>query len=247
MIDLLLFHEKIDLLNYLESKETLEGNIEELIKEYFDDSIIKVRNVSNNKLTNVINFKAIIMFNLNKMVIMKYEDTENKWNICEPEDNKELQKYLKKILEEHKNNKTNLSKSEIHEIELAKLIEKTNIDDFNKIVGFIGYEKSNKYLVFKTKDMTSTRDTGARCDEAGKDKTMKKINDILGETKYTNETTKAKKDENGKVISESINQAELCVIQEFILRYFNIINESEKIWFLTPEMAIYKKLYKIVV
>jgi hypothetical protein len=247
MVDLLLFHEKLDLLNYLESKETLESNVEEFLKEYFDDSIIKVKNIVNNKLTNDINFKAIIMFDLNKIFIMKYDETENKWVKSEPEDRKEIQEYLKKLLDENKTNKSNISKAEMEQIELAKLIEKTNIDDFNKIIGFVGYEKSNKYLVFKTKDMTSTRDTGARCDEAGKDKTMKKINEILGETKYTNETTKAIKDASGKVISESINQAELCVIQEFILRYFNITNENNKIWFLTPEMAIYKKLYKIVV
>jgi hypothetical protein len=247
MVDLLLFHEKLDLLNYLESKDTLEGNIEEFLKEYFDDSIIKVKNIVNNKLTNDINFKAIIMFDLNKIFIMKYDETQNKWVKSEPEERKEIQEYLKKLLDENKTNNSNISKAEMEQIELAKLIEKTNIDDFNKIIGFVGYEKSNKYLVFKTKDMSSTRDTGARCDEAGKDKTMKKINEILGETKYTNETTKAIKDASGKVISESINQAELCVIQEFILRYFNITNKNNKIWFLTPEMAIYKKLYKIVV
>jgi hypothetical protein len=127
----------------------------------------------------------------------------------------------------------------------AKQLLTFNLNDYNKIVGFIGYEKNNKYLVFKTKDLLSKRDTGARCDEAGKDKTMKKLNEIIGENKYTNETTKMQKDTNGNVIKEAIGQTELCVMQEFILRYFEIIKKDSKRWFLTPEMAIFFKLYTI--
>ena len=119
--------------------------------------------------------------------------------------------------------------------------------EYNKIIGFIGYEKSNKYLVFKTKDLTAKRDTGARCDEAGKEKTMKKLNEILGEDKYTNETTKMQKDSSGTVIREATGQIELCVMQEFILRFFEIIKKDNKKWFLTPELAIYFKLYTIFV
>jgi hypothetical protein len=100
-------------------------------------------------------------------------------------------------------------------------------------------------MVFKTKDMESSRDTGARCDESGKDKTMKKINEIIGETKYTNDTTKAEKDVNGNITRDSIGHLELCVIQEFILRYFDAIKRDNIKWFLTPEMAIYFKLYKV--
>jgi len=119
--------------------------------------------------------------------------------------------------------------------------------DYNKIVGFIGYEKSNKYLVFKTKDMSSKRDTGARCDEATKAKNLAKLNEIVGEEKYTNESTKAVKDEDGNIISEAVGNVELCVLEEFILRFFNEIKENDKKWFLTPEMAIYHKLYTVFV
>ena len=114
-----------------------------------------------------------------------------------------------------------------------------NVADFNKIVGFIGYEKSNKYLVFKTKDMLSKRDTGARCDEAGKDKTIKKINEIVGEEKYTSENTKVQKDADGTIVKEAVGQMELCVMEEFLLRYFETIKKDGKQWFLTPEMAIF--------
>jgi hypothetical protein len=122
-----------------------------------------------------------------------------------------------------------------------------NDSDYNKIIGFIGYEKNNKYMVFKTKDMLAKRDTGARCDEAGKDKTMKKLNEIIGENKYTSDTTKVKKDSEGNIIKEAEGQLELCVMQEFILRFYEIVKKDNKRWFLTPELAIYFKLYTIFV
>jgi len=117
--------------------------------------------------------------------------------------------------------------------------------DYNNIVGFIGYEKGNTDFDFKTKNMSSARDTGARCDEAGKAKNMAKLNEIIGEQKYTNETTKVVKNANGQIISDPIGNNQLCVIEEFILRYFNEKKHNNKKWFLTPEMAIYHGLYKI--
>jgi hypothetical protein len=119
------------------------------------------------------------------------------------------------------------------------------VSDYNSIVGFIGYEKNNHFLIFKTKDMLSSRDTGARCDEAGKTKTMQMLNKILGEDKYTKENTKIQKDDDKNVVQEAIGHVELCIIQEFILRYFDRIKKNDKKWFLTPEMALYFKLYTI--
>jgi hypothetical protein len=146
---------------------------------------------------------------------------ENKWVEAEPEDQREIaaSKGVKEMLT-------------------------FNEGSYNRLIGFIGYEKSNRYLVFKTKDITSKRDTGARCDESGKIKTMQKLNEILGEIKYTKESTKTQK--IGKdIISEAVGQAELCVTQEFILRYFQIIKREGKQWFLTPELAIWYKMYTI--
>jgi len=96
--------------------------------------------------------------------------------------------------------------------------------------------------------MSSKRDTGARCDEAGKIKTLQKLNEIVGEkNKYTKENTKAQKDKDGNIISEAIGNIELCVLQEFILRFFDSIKKDGKKWFLTPEMAIWHKLYTVFV
>ena len=168
-------------------------------------------------------FTAFILYNLNKPVLMLL-NKDNKWIPAEPEDQREI-----------------FASKEGKEIIVFKK------EDYNKYVGFIGYEKSNRYLVFKTKDMTSSRDTGARCDEAGKAKNISKLNDILDEEKYDNENTKAVKDADGNVISEAVGNVELCVLQEFILRYFNAIKKDEYKWFLTPEQAILYKLYKVFV
>ena len=95
--------------------------------------------------------------------------------------------------------------------------------------------------------MNSKRDTGARCDEATKAKNLLKINEIIGEEMYTNENTKAVKDTDGNVISEAVGNVELCVLEEFLLRYYNEIKQNDKKWFFTPEMAIYHKLYTIFI
>ena len=95
--------------------------------------------------------------------------------------------------------------------------------------------------------MDSARDTGARCDEAGKSKTLQILNKIVGEERYTNESTKAIKDIDKNIIQEAVGHTELCVLEEFLLRYFNEIRRDDKKWFLTPEMAIFYKLYKIFV
>ena len=213
MIDLLLFEEKIELLNYLYSLGNItENSIEWISKEYFERNSIKTKD-----------FEAIILYKLNKRAILILNE-RGIWVEATPEDQREIA-----------NSKE------------AKTILTFTVNEYNKIVGFIGYEKSNKYLVFKTKDLLAKRDTGARCDEAGKDKTMKKLNEIIGEDKYTNETTKMQKDAKGNVTREAVGQIELCVMQEFILRYFEMIKKDGKKWFLTPELAIFFKLYTIFV
>ena len=213
MIELLLFEQKLAVMNYLYSLETITQNsFEWFAKEYFEINSVSSKN-----------YTVFIMYKLDKRMIMILNEN-NMWVEAEPEDQREIVtgKFVKDYLT-------------------------LNIEDYNQIIGFIGYEKKNNYLVFKTKDMKSTRDTGARCDESGKVKTLQKLNEIVGETKYTNENTKIQKDENGNVISEAVGQVELCVLQEFILRYYNTITKNDKKWIFTPEMAIWHKLYKIFV
>ena len=211
MMELLLFDEKISVMNYLFSLDNVEKNSFEMFaKQYFDERIIVTKN-----------FQAFIMYKLNKKITMILNE-KNTWVEAEPEDQREIE-----LSEE------------------AQETMKFNLENYNQIIGFIGYEKNNKYLIFKTKDMASNRDTGARCDEAGKGKTIKKINEILGETKYTSENTKAQKATENEPARDAISHAELCVLEEFLLRYFNKIKKNNKKWFLTPELAIHYKLYTV--
>lgn len=213
MVDLLLFDDKLALLNYLYSLDNItENTVEWYAKMYFETNSVDAGNV-----------RAYPMYKLNRPALMILNE-RNIWIEAEPEDYREI----------------NMSKN-------MKNFLIFNVDNYNKIVGFIGYGKNNSYMVFKTKVITAKRDTGARCDEAGKIKTIQKLNEILGEPKYTTENTRAKKDEDGNVISDAIGHVELCVIQEFILRYFNAIQKDGKKWFLTPEMALIHKLYTVFV
>jgi hypothetical protein len=213
MIELLLFQDKINVMNYIYSLDSIkQDSLEWHVKEYFNNNTIVTRK-----------FVSFITYKLNKRIIMILDD-KNRWIEATPEDQREI-----------------ASAKETKEY-LA-----FDLNNYNTIVGFIGYEKGNKDLAFKTKNMTSKRDTGARCDQATKNKNMSKLNEIIGEEKYTNESTKAIKDENGNVIQEAMGNVELCVLEEFILRYFDVTEQNGKKWFLTPEMAIYHKLYTIFV
>ena len=213
MVDLLLFDDKLALLNYLYSLDNItENTVEWYAKMYFETNSVDAGNV-----------RAYAMYKLNRPALMILNE-RNIWVEAEPEDYREI----------------NMSKN-------MKNLLIFNVDNYNKIVGFIGYGKNNSYMVFKTKVITAKRDTGARCDEAGKIKTIQKLNEILGEPKYTTENTRAKKDEDGNIISDAIGHVELCVLQEFILRYFNAIQKDGKKWFLTPEMALIHKLYTVFV
>jgi len=228
MIESLLFDEKVELLNTIYSFEKIEyDTVESYIKNYFEMKSIVTKNMN-----------VLFFYNLNKMKIMTLNDN-NKWIETGPEDQRLLFEEMNEMI---KNKKTNNS-------ELEKMGEILNFDlrSYNNIIGFIGYEKNNRYLVFKTKDINSKRDTGARCDEAGKSKTLDLLNRIVGEERYTKENTKLQKDNDGNILKEAIGQTELCVLEEMIMRYFNEIKRDNKKWFLTPEMAIYHKLYTVIV
>ena len=222
IIELLLFNDKLTLLNYLYSLETIKPKtFEWYAKEYFDLNSIVTKKIH-----------AIVMFDMGKRMIMKLDKT-NKWVEAEPEDWREIA----------------MSKT-------AKEMLTFDKDKYSNVIGFIGFEKSNSYLVFKTRDYESSKKkkkvaeseskfiTGARCDEEGKEKTIEKINRILGFEKFTKENTQMDK-VNGQVVREAISHNELCVYQEFLLRYYNTINKNGLYWFLSPEMALYHQVYRI--
>jgi hypothetical protein len=213
MIELLLFQDKINVMNYLYSLKNIDSDsFEKYAKDYF-----LLNTITTDK------FDVFIGYKLKERKIMLLNDN-GIWVEASPEDQREI---------------ASLKKTKEH---LA-----FDISDYNEIVGFIGYEKGNKDLAFKTKNMKSKRDTGARCDQAQKNKNLTKLNEIIGEEKYTLENTKIIKDEDGNIIQETMVNAEICVLKEFILRYYNSIKKDNKKWFFSPEMAIYHKLYTVFV
>jgi hypothetical protein len=52
-------------------------------------------------------------------------------------------------------------------------------------------------------------------------------------------------DNDKNVLREAIGQIDLCIIEEFYMRYYNEITKNGLKWFFTPEMALYHQLYKI--
>jgi hypothetical protein len=106
--------------------------------------------------------------------------------------------------------------------ETQKIIKiKVNSYEMNPIFGFIDYDKSEGYA-FKIKDLSNARNNGSKCINAGKLKTTKLINAIIGTETFTTENTK------------NISQPILCIIQEFLLRHYNIKRPDKK-WFMLYE------------
>ena len=186
-----------------------------------DTFIWEIKNYFDKQLIISNNNTYFIMFNLDKIKVLMLQN--NKWKDATRED-------LRTMIQDKDTN----------------YLLKLDINKYNKYIGFMGYNRKNTALVFKTKDMEAKRDSGAYCEEAGKEKSIQKLNLILNNNKYTSANTKQIKDNKGKVIQRAITQIELCVMQEFILRYYNIIIKDDKHWFINPELALYFKLYKLL-
>ena len=215
ILELLYFKDKVDVMNYIYSIDKPKKNsFEWFSKNYFEKHTINVKKI-----------KAIILFDFNTRKTMIL-NKDNIWEVAEPEDELEIDnsKEGKKVL------------NFVADDYLNKEIP-------NGIIGFIGYKKNSKNYIFKTKDVFLSRDTGASCIEAGKSKTLATLNKIVGSELYTKENTKIIKDEDGNVLQEAIGENELCVLQEFILRRYNKDKKDNKLWFLTPDMAILYKIY----
>jgi hypothetical protein len=115
---------------------------------------------------------------------------------------------------------------------LQKYRLKSNLHNY---VGFIGFETNKKYMVYKVKDTLNKRSTGFRCDQAGKKKTVAILDDIESETK----------EKDIRDIRDTKDSAfELCVRQEFTLRYYELNNEKGKTWYLDTETAIINEFEK---
>ena len=117
--------------------------------------------------------------------------------------------------------------------DLKQQLNMLNIQNefLSEYVGFIAYFSEITY-VFKVKNLNDTRSKGARCDQSGKANSLTLLNKLLGSEQYSIQNTKGR------------NQIEFCVLQEFILRYFNYMKKDNKRWFLNIGEALYTNIEK---
>ena len=109
------------------------------------------------------------------------------------------------------------------ERDLAEEIKKKyliNENMYNDIVGFLDIDNKTNSIIFKVKDTTIKRNKGSVCNQAGKAKNITILNKIF------NNNNKFTKDNTKKLID-----LDLCIYQNFALRYFQKINKYDKIWF----------------
>ena len=95
-------------------------------------------------------------------------------------------------------------------------------EKLNTIIGFMVLFKKS-YMVFKMRDVSKSRNTGARCDQGSKIGAIQKLNAIADDEVYTR---KAKE-----------SQLEICVVTELMMRLFDSSKKDNKRWFLTPGEA----------
>ena len=164
-----------------------------------------VKKYLDKKLIKTARLTSMILFSGDKIHVMILKD--KKWNQAEPEDEREI------------------AMETVTKMDYMKF-------ELNNLIGFIGQDQKNRYLIFKVKDMEAKRNTGARCDEASKPKKIAILTELLGQElfdKYTQGTTK------GMV------QAELCSLQELLFRYYNKTKKNNKLWFFDFETAMLSK------
>jgi hypothetical protein len=143
-----------------------------------------------------------------------------------------------KIFTKSENNEWNEVDADDYQLFVKDLVRfDVKKNTLNSLVGFVNLftsKKSNqKEMVFKIKDLTQKRNnTGARADDAGKEKIIKFLNLILEQSKYNDENT------------EKITQIGLCAILEFIMRRLNLVNNKGKVFFLNPEQTAITQIVK---
>ena len=93
-------------------------------------------------------------------------------------------------------------------------------DKLNTLIGYMSSFKKD-YMIFKIRDISQKKHTGARCDQSRRTMSIKMLSN-LGES-YEDDTT--------------MSRSELCIIQEFIMRKFDIESKNGKRWFLNPTEA----------
>ena len=119
------------------------------------------------------------------------------------------------------------------------------------IIGFMGINKNNQ-IIFKVMDMTkiSKRNKkGFQCITQQKNKTLILLNQLMKDApikrwnKIKFVMNQKTRDDNTIIIERGFSRAQLCVMEEMILRYFNY-EDKQKSWFLSFFGTYYNKIEK---
>ena len=165
----------------------------------------KIKEEINKKILSVDDLEGILIPDDDKPLLLIKDDEKKEWIKGKQEDYIDFSKEIKSLI-----------------IPLKEL---------NQFVGFINSFK-NQYNIFKVKNMEDKRSKGARCDQSGKNESIKILNKIIGENKYDVSNTKGQ------------TKIEFCVMQEMILRKKNSVKENNKTWFLDPTQSVINKIEK---
>lgn len=206
IVDSLMMDEKIELLNYIYSKKNNEQTIydsNDNLKRFYG----KIKKYLLSKLLVSKGITGLLAFNGQSRTenLNLFVLDNNQWLPAKPEDKRDLEEAI-----------------------IKKYKLKRN---FNRYVGFIGFESNRKYMVYQVKDTTNDRSTGFRCDQSGKEKIINVLNDIEMDDRFASKVTKD-------------GSKELCVRQEFTLRSYERQKLENKTWFLDTETAIINEFQK---
>jgi len=101
----------------------------------------------------------------------------------------------------------------------------------------------NKRIVFKTKNIEETRNnTGAYCENAGKNDIIARLNNITDRTTYSETNINQNITIEGVSFPNLVFKNGLCVMMEIILRYYDETKRKGKRWFLNSEEDILNRI-----
>ncbi len=186
-----------------------------------NDSVVNIMNAyfTNKILDNNIQ-KSVVIFIDNAVTLYIQNLNTNSLEVAKPSETREFQ-------------------SEISE---QYIFEKSKI---NNIIGFLDlFHKKDKIPVFKLKNKNSEtkNNKGAQCNTLGKTEIVKKLNEIVEQYPYY-ENSDYKKHYTNNDISD-IYKSGLCVMTEILMRFYDDKKTGKK-WFFNMEESILNKLKEI--
>ena len=189
------------LISHILEEINFDGSINILnylqLNEELSDFEKLIKKYYDDKIIENDKIKSIILNKNGNEQLVKLED--NKWIDGQPEDYNKISGELTTRFEERFKN-------------------------VNTLIGIMSVFKKNE-IVFKIRNISNKRDTGARCDQAQKSHTLK-ILDEVASFEY----------------NKKLNQKQLCILEEFIFRIHNKNKKDNKVWFLSPvENILYNK------